>query len=122
MQGRNGFSLLEMLICVSIILILASFAVPRFTSAGKTAKVSKIQADIRTIGNAAALYELDQGKFPESVAVLAEKDSQGRQYLQFKPTTPDGGEYTITSDGVVSAVYDGVTYSSDQAPGKAGNT
>ena len=30
MQTRNGFSLLEMLICVSLILIFASFTVHRF--------------------------------------------------------------------------------------------
>ena len=56
MQTRNGFSLLEMLICVSLILIFASFAVPRFSSATKTAQEAKVQADIRTISNAAALY------------------------------------------------------------------
>ena len=54
---RNGFSLLEMLVVVSIILILATVAVPKFMSAGKTAKIAKISADIRTIDNAAALYE-----------------------------------------------------------------
>ena len=67
MQTRNGFSLLEMLICVSLILIFASFAVPRFSSATKTAQEAKVQADIRTISNAAALYEIDHGVFPASV-------------------------------------------------------
>ena len=47
MQARNGFSLLEMLICVSLVLIFASFAVPRFSSATKTAQEAKVQADIR---------------------------------------------------------------------------
>ena len=42
MQTRNGFSLLEMLICVSLILIFASFAVPRFSSATKTAQEGKV--------------------------------------------------------------------------------
>ena len=48
---RNGFSLLEMLVVVSIILILATVAVPKFMSAGKTAKIAKISADIRIKGN-----------------------------------------------------------------------
>ena len=63
MTMRNGFSMLEMLICVSIILVFASFAVPKFTSATKTAQEAKVQADIRTISNAAALYEIDHGEF-----------------------------------------------------------
>lgn len=87
---RNGFSLLEMLVVVSIILILATVAVPKFMSAGKTAKLAKISADIRTIDNAAALYEIDKGKYPDSVAALAEKDSEGKAYLQFEPKLPDG--------------------------------
>ena len=55
---RNGFTLLEMLIVVSIIMALATIAVPKFSSAGKTAKIAKVQADIHTISNAAALYEI----------------------------------------------------------------
>ena len=82
---RNGFSLLEMLVVVSIILILATVAVPKFMSAGKTAKIAKISADIRTIDNAAALYEIDKGKYPETVAALATKDTNGKAYLQFEP-------------------------------------
>ena len=95
MQTRNGFSLLEMLICVSLVLIFASFAVPRFSSATKTAQEAKVQADIRTISNAAALYEIDHGVFPASIDDLVTKDSDGKQYLQFKPLTPDKGEYQI---------------------------
>jgi len=87
---RNGFSLLEMLVVVGIILILATVAVPKVMSAGKTAKIAKISADIRTIDNAAALYEIDKGKYPDSVAALAEKDSDGKAYLQFEPKLPDG--------------------------------
>ena len=45
---RNGFTLLEMLIVVSIIMVLATIAIPKFSSAGKTAKIAKIQADIHT--------------------------------------------------------------------------
>ena len=118
MQTRNGFSLLEMLICVSLILIFASFAVPRFSSA-KTAQEAKVQADIRTISNAAALYEIDHGVFPASVDDLVTQGSDGKQYLQFKPLTPDKGEYQI-ADGVVSADYNNKHFSSDAASPQEG--
>ena len=35
-----------------------------------------------------------------------------KAYLQSKPTLPDGTEYSINSEGVVSGVFDGVTYDS----------
>ena len=108
---RNGFSLLEMLVVVGIILILATVAVPKFMSAGKTAKIAKISADIRTIDNAAALYEIDKGKYPDSV---------GKAYLQFEPKLPDGGTYEISADGVVSGTFDGKTYNSQMQDIKNG--
>jgi len=117
---RNGFSLLEMLVVVGIILILATVAGPKFMSAGKTAKIAKISADIRTIDNAAALYEIDKGKYPDSVAALAEKDSDGKAYLQFEPKLPDGGTYVISADGVVSGTFDGKTYNSQMQDIKNG--
>ena len=117
---RNGFSLLEMLVVVSIILILATVAVPKFMSAGKTAKIAKISADIRTIDNAAALYEIDKGKYPETVAALATKDTNGKAYLQFEPKLPDGTVYSIGTDGVVSGNFDGKTYTSQMEDIKNG--
>ena len=116
MTMRNGFSMLEMLICVSIILVFASFAVPKFTSATKTAQEAKVQADIRTISNAAVLYEIDHGEFPTTVDELVNADDQGRQYLQFKPLTPDKEEYRI-ENGIVSADYNDKHYSSDADAG-----
>ena len=110
-KKRNGFTLLEMLIVVSIILILSSMAVPRFTSASKQAKVAKIQADLHVISNAADLYEIDNGKYPTTVAELATK-TKDKQYLQAEPKLPDDSAYTIDAEGVVSGTYDGVTYDS----------
>ena len=109
---RNGFSLLEMLVVVSIILILATVAVPKFMSAGKTAKIAKISA--------AALYEIDKGKYPETVAALATKDTNGKAYLQFEPKLPDGTVYSIGTDGVVSGTFDGKTYTSQMEDIKNG--
>mgnify|MGYP001221099832 CR=1 FL=1 len=109
---QNGFSLLEMLIVVSIILILATVAVPKFTSASKTAKIAKIEADLRTISNAAALYEIDNGTYPANISALVTKDANGKSYLQFEPTLPDGTAYGIDENGIVSGTFENVMYDS----------
>jgi general secretion pathway protein G len=112
---RNAFSLLELLICVSIILVLATVAVPKFSSAGKNAKIAKVQTDIRTISNAAALYEAENGKYPSNVAALVSADVNGNSYLQFEPKLPDKTDYKIDDKtGIVTASYDGVTYDSQK--------
>ena len=70
-----------MLIVVNIILILATVAVPKFTSAGKTAKISKSEVDLHTISNAAALYEVETGAYSNSIDDLVKKGSSGKAYL-----------------------------------------
>ena len=114
---RNGFTLLEMIIVVSIIVVLASIAAPRFMTAGDKAKIAKVQADVRTISDAAEIYRFDTGTYPATVAVLTEVNEKTQDsYLKFAPKQPDGTEYSI-QDGVVSGVYNDKTYTSDNPEG-----
>ena len=105
---KNGFSLLEMLIVVSIVLVLATIAVPKFSSAGDKARDAKIHTDMRTISNAASLYKFEQGSFPSTVKDLSDKD-----YLEFEPKPPKGADAYELSNGVVTVTIDGKTYRSD---------
>ena len=113
---RNGFSLLEMLIVVSIILVIATIAVPKFSSAGDKANKAKIQADLRTISNAAAVYQFDTGAYPDTIETLAEKE-----YLEFVPKPPAGAEQYSIADGVVQVTLNGITYTSKNPEGNTKN-
>lgn len=65
-----------------------------------------------------AALQMEQGVCP-SQAMRQSQAFPGKQYLQFKPLTPDKGEYQI-ADGVVSADYNNKHFSSDAASPQEG--
>jgi type II secretion system protein G len=62
--ARHGFTLIELLIVVAIIAILAAIAVPNFLEAQTRSKVSRAQADMRTLATALEAYHVDVKHYP----------------------------------------------------------
>ena len=81
--SQGGFTLVEVLIVVTMIGILASVAVPRFTSSLELANTAKVQADLQTLDAAIVMYEAEKGTTPNSIDDLAE-------YVNDLPTPPKG--------------------------------
>ncbi|MBI1290715.1 prepilin-type N-terminal cleavage/methylation domain-containing protein [bacterium] len=65
--ARKAFTLIELLIVVAIIAILAAIAVPNFLEAQVRAKVSRAQADMRSLATALEAYRVDNTKYPPGV-------------------------------------------------------
>ncbi len=65
-----AFTLIELLIVVAIIGILAAIAVPNFMNARVKATISAVQADFRTITQAADMYRLDWNRYPPDGAYV----------------------------------------------------
>jgi prepilin-type N-terminal cleavage/methylation domain-containing protein len=62
MRGRaDGFSLLELLIVVAIILIIATIAIPSFLRSRQNANETAAVANLRSISNAEATYSISSG-------------------------------------------------------------
>lgn len=60
----KAFTLIELLIVVAIIAILAAIAVPNFLEAQTRSKVSRVQADLRTLATALESYRVDNNRYP----------------------------------------------------------
>jgi general secretion pathway protein G len=77
---KKGFTLVELLLVVTIILILAGMVVPRMAGRTEQARRAAALADIETnIAVALDLYELDNGMYPTT--------EQGLRALISKPTS-----------------------------------
>ena len=70
--GQQGFTMLEVLITVTILGILATFAVPRFANATTLANTAKVASDLQTLDAAIAIYEMENGKPPGELSDLAD--------------------------------------------------
>ncbi len=63
-MSSRAFTLIELLVVVAVIAILAGIALPNFLEAQARAKVSRTQADLRTIATALETYRIDHNQYP----------------------------------------------------------
>lgn len=65
--SKRAFTLIELVIVLSILAILAGILVPRVASHMQTARDARRLADIKTIRNAIDQFYLDRGAYPAPV-------------------------------------------------------
>jgi len=83
-----GFTLVELLIVVAIIMTLAAMAIPSVVQSIESARVAKAIADIHTLETDIMLYEVTDGKLPDTLADVGRGDlldpwHNPYQYLNF---------------------------------------
>jgi general secretion pathway protein G len=74
---RRGFTLLEMLAVVAIIVILAGTAIPVYLHYVDSAKVDRARVDCRTLGEAVDAYKLKYGSYPATLSALTQVQADG---------------------------------------------
>src|SRR6266481_4494093 len=100
-SGRRGFSLIELLIVIAIILIILAIAVPKLGSARMNASETVVIREIQTIHQAQTQYMSQFGKYATTLAELGPPASggPGPQAADLIPASLASGEkggYTFT--------------------------
>lgn len=130
-RAQSGFTLIEILVVITILAILAGLLVPRVMDRPDQARVVAAKNDIRAIQSAINLYRLDNGVYPstdQGLLALVQRPESGNVprnwktggYLERMPKDPWGNDYQYLYPGVHSEV-DIFSLGSDGQPGGEGH-
>ena len=71
LMRKKGFTLMELMVVIAIIVLLAGIMVPNLANRLERAKITKAEADIASIESAIAMYETDTGTYPPPPAGIS---------------------------------------------------
>ncbi|GAB2887251.1 type II secretion system major pseudopilin GspG [Uliginosibacterium flavum] len=131
MQRRNtGFTLIEILVVVSILAILGALIVPKIMDRPSEARIVAAKQDIGAIVSALKLYKLDNSRYPsqsQGLQALITKPSgdqlpanwKSGGYLERLPKDPWGNDYLYLTPGLHGDI-DVMSYGADGQSGGEG--
>lgn len=130
MKQQTGFTLIEILVVVSILAILGALVVPRIMDRPNDARVVAAKQDIGALVAALKLYKLDNGRYPTAEQGLqalttrpgSEPVPQNWKpggYLEKAPKDPWGNGYVYLIPGL-KAEMEVLSYGADGQAGGEG--
>jgi general secretion pathway protein G len=90
---EQGFTLIEMLVVVSLILVLLSISMPMYNQAILHSKEAKLHSNVATLNKVIEAYSLDKKKAPQSLDDLTQAG-----YLKYIPEDITGRTDTWVTD------------------------
>jgi general secretion pathway protein G len=127
-RGESGFTLIEILVVITIIALIMSLVGPRVLNYLGESKVKAAKIQIQSFGSALDLFNLDTGRYPttaEGMTALVQNPGSipawNGPYLKggVLPNDPWGKSYVYRSPGE-HGPYDIMSYGSDGQEGGTG--
>ncbi len=105
---KNGFTLIELMVAIAIIAILSAVGLVVYSTAQRSARISKRQQDLNALNTAIELFRSTNGFYPSVTTAgtfvcantLSGNNSLSPAYIAIVPADPSGIYcYEYTSDG-----------------------
>ncbi|WP_050635696.1 competence type IV pilus major pilin ComGC [Candidatus Stoquefichus sp. SB1] len=95
-MNKKGFTLIEMIFCISVILVILLLVIPNVTSKNTVVKNKGCEAQVEVVNSQILLYEIENGELPTSISDLT---SGSHPYLTEKQGICPNGKSISISDG-----------------------
>jgi len=98
---RRGFTLIELMVVIAIIIILAAIAIPNYLNMTKRAKNSRLSSDMATLATGLETFKTDWGVYPVSATAAAVNLPASIVYAELSGT---GGTPVYNKAGATNAI------------------
>ena len=110
-EGRKGFTLIELMVVIAIIIILAAIAIPNYLSMTARAKRSRVASDFAAIATALETYRTDWNQYPKGVTLKTAEQISGTSIA-----AATGNTFAELTGNALASTNQGTTAAGETAP------